>query len=235
MILARLFFILILTILVQQSFAQKQNRLALGVHYAVKVSQPSPIYASATSTTRSNSELTNTIGFSINQFYGKKFFIKTGLNYSFRNVKFSNVSHLKSSRDSFGNPFVEVVGFMDIKDKYRFLNVPLLANFLLLESNKATNLLLSFGLEVDYIIKHESIAISSYDGLHYSKWKGSDFENPWRPSIHAGIGVSHFLSNNVIVLIKPYYLYYFLENPAPTFRGDVNNFGISMELLYHFN
>ncbi len=73
MILARLFFILILTILVQQSFAQKQNRLALGVHYAVKVSQPSPIYASATSTTRSNSELTNTIGFSINQFYGKNF------------------------------------------------------------------------------------------------------------------------------------------------------------------
>lgn len=232
---ARLFFLIILTILVHKSFAQQQNRLAIGLYYAAKLSQPNPIYATATSGTRSESELTNTIGFSINQFYGQRFFIKTGLNYSFRNVKFNDISHLKSSRDSFGNPFLEVVGYMDIKEKYRFLNVPLLGNFLLLKRNKATNILLSFGLEVDYILKHEAFANSSFDGLHYLKMKGSDFENPWRPSIHLGIGVSHYLSNNFMALIKPYYLNYFLENPAAEFKGDINNFGISMEILYCFD
>lgn len=211
------------------SYAQSRNGFALGVHYSAKLSQPSQIDYST------KNEITNTIGFSVIQFYGKRFFIKTGLNYSFRNVRFSNIPHLKNSTDSFGHPFLETVGYMDIRKKYRFLNVPVLANYMLMENDKKTNILFSLGLEVDYIIKHEAFANSSFDGLHYLKMKGSDFENPWRPAIHIGIGISHRLSENFIAIIKPYYLNYFLENPAPQFKGDVNNFGISMEILYSFD
>ena len=106
---------------------------------------------------------------------------------------------------------------------------------MLWENKKVTNVLFSVGLEVDYIIEHEAFAYSSFNGPHYLRMEGSDFENPWRPSIHLGIGVSHYLSTNFIAVAKPYYLYYFLKNPSPNFNGDVNNFGICIEILYCFD